>query len=87
MSRFRPDESGRLYKAENLTMATSKRNFEWRGSRPPRGRGWGADLDQLEKWFAEGRILLKQDGTPRLDGLKYYLDDLPGKMSVISGPT
>jgi site-specific DNA-methyltransferase (adenine-specific) len=37
-------------------------------------------LDQLEKWFSEGRILLKNDGKPRLDGLKIYLDDLPGKL-------
>ena len=38
-----------------------------------------ATLEQLEKWYAEDRILLKQDGTPRLDGLKVYLDELPGK--------
>jgi hypothetical protein len=36
-------------------------------------------LEQLEAWLAEGRILLKQDGSPRLDGLKIYLDDTKGK--------
>ena len=81
LSRYRTDENGRLYKAENLTMSTvmQSRNFEWRGSQPPIHRSWGASLEQLEKWYAEGRILLKQDGTPRLDGLKVYLDELPGK--------
>jgi site-specific DNA-methyltransferase (adenine-specific) len=81
LGRYREDESGRLYKAENLTMvsATSSRNFEWRGSRPPDNRGWGGVLQQLEKWWDEGRILLKRDGTPRLDGLKVYFDGMKGK--------
>lgn len=81
MKRFKRDEQGRLYKAENLTFSTSNpsRQFEWRGSRPPPNRSWGADEHQLEKWFKEGRILLKRDGTPRLDGLKIFLDDTKGK--------
>jgi site-specific DNA-methyltransferase (adenine-specific) len=81
LSRYKKDEGGRLYKAENLTMSTpnESRNFEWRGTRPPAHRSWGASLEQLEKWYAEGRILLKKDGAPRLDGLKVYLDELPGK--------
>ncbi len=82
LSRFKADENGRLYKAENLTFSTVRRHrqFEWRGVRPPSHRSWGADLEKLENWFSEGRILLKSDGTPRLDGLKVYLDDLPGKI-------
>ena len=81
MKRFKPDETGRLYKAENMTFSTRspKRQFEWRGSKPPANRSWGASLEQLEKWYAEGRILLKKDGTPRLDGLKIYLDETKGK--------
>jgi len=46
---------------------------------PPPNRGWAASLEQLEKWWLEGRILAKKDGTPRLDGLKVYLDERPGK--------
>jgi hypothetical protein len=46
---------------------------------PTQGRGWGYTLEQLEKWWAEGKILTKQDGTPRMDGLKVYLDEMPGK--------
>ena len=81
MSRFKPDENGRLYKAENMTFSTANpsRQFEWRGSKPPANRSWGASLEQLEKWYAEGRILLKLDGSPRLDGLKIYLDETTGK--------
>lgn len=83
LGRFKKDTSGRLYKAENLTFSTANpsRQFEWRGTRPPSHRSWGADLETLEKWFSEGRILLKRDGTPRLDGLKIFLDDTKGKPS------
>ena len=62
-----------------MSTVMKNRNFEWRGTRPPSHRSWGASLEQLEKWYSEGRILLKKDGTPRLDGLKVYLDELPGK--------
>lgn len=80
MRRFRPDKDGRLFKAENLTFSSSSpsRQFEWRGTTPPPHRSWGASLEQLEKWWAEGRILTKKDGTPRLDGLKVYLDEMKG---------
>jgi len=81
LRRFKPDETGRLYKAENMTFSNPNpnRQFEWRGAQPPPNRSWGASLEQLEKWYAEGRILLKRDGTPRLDGLKIYLDETKGK--------
>lgn len=80
LSRYKPDEAGRLYKAENLTFSTANpsRQFEWRGVKPPPNRSWGAPLDQLEKWWEEGRILKKRDGTPRLDGLKFYLEEMKG---------
>lgn len=81
LSRYKSDEDDRLYTGRDLTMSTvqENRNFEWRGTQPPPHRSWGATYEQLEKWYSEGRILLKQDGTPRLDGLKVYLDELPGK--------
>jgi len=81
MSRYKVDAAGRRYKAENLTFSSpnASRQFEWRGAKPPSNRSWGASLDQLEGWYAEGRILLKRDGSPRLDGLKIYLDDTKGK--------
>ena len=81
LSRYKKDESGRLYTGRDLTFSgrSAERQFEWRGTKPPDNRCWGADRNQLEKWWAEGRILLKQDGTPRLDGLKVYLDETKGK--------
>jgi site-specific DNA-methyltransferase (adenine-specific) len=81
MKRFKPDENGRLYKAENMTFssANKSRQFEWRGTRPPENRSWGASLEQLEEWWAEGRILTRIDGSPRMDGLKIYLDETKGK--------
>src|SRR5437762_12439099 len=40
---FRPDESGRLVKYENLTAPSHGRDsgrFEWRGTKPPPSRMW-----------------------------------------------
>jgi len=80
LSRYKTDEKGRKYKAENLTFSSrnASRQFEWRGTKPPANRSWGASLEQLEVWWAEGRILKKQDGAPRMDGLKIYLEDTKG---------
>ncbi len=81
VSRFKPDENGRLFKAENMTFSTSNksRQFEWRGTKPPPNRSWGASREQLDAWWSEGRILTKKNGAPRLDGLKIYLDETKGK--------
>ena len=83
LSRFRHvDDDGRRYKLENLTAPRPDSNsgkFEWRGNKPSPSRGWGYRLEQLEDWLAEGKIALKKDGTPRLDGLKVYLEDSEGK--------
>jgi DNA modification methylase len=80
LKRYKKDENGQLYKAENLTFSSRSpsRQFEWRGTKLPPNRSWGASLDQLEKWWAEGRILTRADGCPRMDGLKFYLDDMKG---------
>ncbi len=81
LSRYEAEEDGRLFKAENLTAerkTSSSGKFNWRGTTPGSTRGWAYTLEQLEQWWNEGRILLKKDGTPRLDGLKVYLDDLEG---------
>lgn len=80
LKRYKKDNNGKLYKAENLTFSTinSSRQFEWRGTKPPPNRSWGASLEQLEKWWAEGRILAKKDGSPRMDGLKIFFEDSKG---------
>lgn len=80
LKRYKPDESGRLYTGQDLTMSgNSNRNFVWRGVKPPKNRGWAVSEEQLEKWWNEGKILKKLDGKPRFDGLKVYLDEKPGK--------
>lgn len=81
LKRYKPDSNGRLYTGQDLTVSAVRRlrQFEWRGTKPPPHRSWGASEAQLEAWFEEGRILLKKDGRPRLDGLKIYLDETKGK--------
>ena len=83
LKRFRhTDEAGRHYRLDDLTAPRPNSNsgkFEWRGTMPGPTRGWGYKLEQLEQWWSEGRIHTKRDGTPRMDGLKVYLDDAEGK--------
>lgn len=81
LSRYKKDGSGRFFTGRDLTFSTANksRQFEWRGTKPPAHRSWGHSLDELERLYGEGRILLKQDGTPRLDGLKVFLDETSGK--------
>ena len=83
LKRFRHvDEEGRRYRLDDLTAPRPNSNsgkFEWRGTMPGPSRGWGYRLEQLEEWWSEGRIHTKRDGTPRMDGLKVYLDDAEGK--------
>jgi len=82
LKRYKKDSDGRLYTGQDLTASRPDSNsgkFEWRGTMPSPSRGWGYTKEQLDKWWAEGRILTKKDGTPRMDGLKVYLDEMPGK--------
>jgi DNA modification methylase len=81
LKRYKRDSAGRLYTGRDLTFSgdNPKRQEEWRGSKPPAGRCWGSSLEQREKWWYEGLILTKKDGSVRLDGLKTFLDDLEGK--------
>lgn len=83
MGRFRHvDASKRRYKLDDLTAPrpnSDSGKFEWRGTMPTPTRGWGYTLEQLEAWWEQGRIETKRDGTPRMDGLKVYLDESDGK--------
>ena len=76
------DGDGRMYRLDDLTAPrpdSRSGKFEWRGTMPGANRGWGYTLEQLEHWWSEGRIRAKRDGTPRMDGLKVYLEDTEGK--------
>lgn len=81
LKRYKRDVDGRLYTGRDLTFSgeNPKRRDEWRGAKPPPGRCWGSSLEQREKWWKDGLILTKKDGSPRLDGLKTFLEDLEGK--------
>lgn len=77
---FRDPTTGRLVTGQDLTMTgNAHRNFTWRGTTPPPHRGWGFSEEQLEVLWEQGLILTKQDGTPRLDGRKVFLDEKQGK--------
>lgn len=80
VKRYKPDKNGRLYTGRDLTFSTANpsRQFRWRGTKPPPNRSWGFSEQDLENLWAEGRILVKKDGTPRLDGLKVFLDEAKG---------
>lgn len=83
LRRYKKDASGRLFTGQDLTIVSTSasRKFEWRGTKPPPHRGWGLPIEQLEELWRDGRILAKKDGSPRLDGLKVYLDEMPGKIA------
>ena len=90
LSRFKPDESGRLCKGENLTAArpdSDSGKFTWRGTIPGPSRGWAYTEEELEQMWAAGRILTKKDGSPRLysfQSLTRHTDNLiEGEMGVI----
>ena len=91
MKRYRHvDADGRRYRLDDLTAPrpdSDSGKFEWRGTLPGPGRRWGYRLEQLEEWWVEGRIHTKRDGTPRMDGLKRYLDERLGKPLQDFGPT
>lgn len=82
IKRYSKDEKGQLYTGQDLTASRPNSNsgkFEWRGTMPPSNRGWGYKIEQLEEWWTQGCILTRKDGTPRMDGLKVYLDEMEGK--------
>ncbi len=80
LGRYKEDGNGRLFTGRDLTFsgANPAKQFTWRGTTPPPNRSWGLPKEELEKLWDEGRILTKQDGTPRLDGYKVYLDETKG---------
>lgn len=81
LSRYKYQDGIRRFRAENLTAPhySATRTVEWRGTHPGADRQWRFGLDELERLYEEGRILLRRDGCPRKDGLKEYLDEAKGQ--------
>ena len=82
LSRYKLDDDGRLYTGQDLTITDLSGKGDkssWRGAIPPSNRCWAYSFENRERFFENGKILLRQDGIPRLDGLKVYLDEKPGK--------
>jgi DNA modification methylase len=48
---------------------------EWKGARPPGGRGWAYKIAKLDEFENEGRIEWSSEGVPRL---KRYLHEVSG---------
>lgn len=73
------DPDGRLWRRDNLTAPEerpgTRADYEWKGFRPPKGRHWGVQKEQLDAWDAEGRIVYSSTGYPQY---KRYLDEMPG---------
>lgn len=76
LSRYKFRDERGPYKAENLTAPhfSETRTVAWRGTHPGADRQWRFSIEELERLYAEGLILLRRDGSPRKDGLKEYLE-------------
>ena len=82
LKRYKVDETGRLVTGQDLTItdvAGTGPRFNWRGAQPPPTRCWAYSRERLEEMWSAGLILVKKDGSPRLDGRKVYLDEKEGK--------
>ena len=80
LARYKYSDENGPYRAENLTAPhfSPTRTTEWRGVHPGPNRQWRFSQEELERLYAEGRILLRRDGLPRKDGYKSYLNEAPG---------
>jgi DNA modification methylase len=69
--------TGRKYRLDNLTAPGPRPNleYEWRGVKPPRGRCWAVNREQMARYEREGRIILSRTGMPQY---KRYLDEMKG---------
>ncbi len=72
------EETGRRYRLGDLTAAKAGGDvsYEFRGTKPYKGRYWAYSRSNMEKFFAEGRLYFPASGgTP---SYKRYLDEMPG---------
>lgn len=73
---FRKKDDKDYYVTQPLHSGKPAKNVpEWRGVKPPGGRGWAYKIATLDKFEAEGRIEWSEDGVPRL---KRYFHEVKG---------
>ncbi|QTA78192.1 SAM-dependent methyltransferase [Desulfonema limicola] len=74
------DKDGRLYTTIPLHAPGETRNGptgqKWRGIKPPKGRHWRSEPEELEKLDKKGLIEWSKNGVPRK---KIYADEQDGK--------
>ena len=76
-SHYKKDENGRLYTDVSLVQEGQgeARNFNGKIIEPPAGMHWVWSQENIDKAFAEGRIIINSKGTPRK---KQFLDEMKG---------
>lgn len=72
---FKEDEHGKYVTTPLHSGKPPKVVPEWRGIKPPSGRGWAYKIDTLEEFDKQGRIEWSSGGIPRL---KRYLSEIEG---------
>ena len=79
-SHYKPDANGRLYTDVSLVQKGQgePRVFAGKTIAPPNGMHWIWSQENIDKAFAEGRILINSKGTPRKI---QYLDEMEGDIA------
>jgi adenine-specific DNA-methyltransferase len=69
--------TGRRYRLSDMTAPEPRANleYEWRGVRPPAGRHWAVEREEMERYDQEGRIVQSKNGMLQY---KRYLDEMKG---------
>ena len=74
---YTADDDGRRFTLVDLTANKpgGDVDYEWHGVRPYKGRHWAYSRENMDRFLAEGRIVFRRTGMPRL---KRYLDQQEG---------
>ena len=72
---FKEDEYGKYVTTPLHSGRPPKIVPEWRGVKPPSGRGWAYTIETLEQFDKEGKVEWSKNGIPRL---KRYLSEIKG---------
>ncbi len=72
---FKEDEHGKYVTTPLHSGRPPKNVPEWRGVKPPLGRGWAYAIETLEKLDKEGKVEWSKNRVPRL---KRYLNEIKG---------